>query len=190
MPRSEKDPSHVGELARFLREISSTLLILILIPYAARSSTPVSGGGLESADYFNAKPLTAEPDPLIDFGDSPTTAQSASSIARPLALGPSVSSSITPRTPATPASSVTPKTPKTPWLNHTNASYTFYTSFESNKRGSVAMTGSVALARMTESEKKGYELQTRVYKARGVLPFRVLLRVFRDPEECVWDVVG
>ncbi|KAJ3846974.1 hypothetical protein EV368DRAFT_88272 [Lentinula lateritia] len=68
--------------------------------YAARSmKTPVSGGGLKSADYFNAKPLTAEPDPLMDFGDSPTLVQSASSIAHPLALGSSVSSSVTPRTP-------------------------------------------------------------------------------------------
>ncbi|KAF8829019.1 hypothetical protein HHX47_DHR3001032 [Lentinula edodes] len=171
-------------------------------PYTARSrKTPVSGGGPKSADYFNTKPLTAEPDPLIDFGDSPTTAQSASSIARPLTLGSSVSSSITPWTPATTASSVTPKTPKTPWLNHSNASYTSYTSFKSNKRGSVGSigsttstvaTGPVALARMTESEKKGYELQMRVYKARGVLPFRIMLRVFREPGECVetWDVVG
>ncbi|KAJ3886059.1 hypothetical protein GG344DRAFT_58185 [Lentinula edodes] len=117
-------------------------------PYTARSrKTPVSGGGLKSADYFNTKPLTAEPDPLIDFGDSPTTAQSASSIARPLALGSTTS---------------------------------------------TVATGPVALARMTESEKKGYELQMRVYKARGVLPFRIMLRVFREPGECVetWDVVG
>ncbi|KAJ3868595.1 hypothetical protein EV359DRAFT_77466 [Lentinula novae-zelandiae] len=169
-------------------------------PSTARSrKTPVSGGGLKSADYFNTKPLTAEPDPLIDCGDSPTTVQSASSIARPLAPGSSVSSSMTLRTPTTLASSVTPETP---WLNHSNASYTSYTYFKSNKRGSVgsigsttstvAMTGPVALARMTESEKKGYKLQMRVYKARGVLPFRIMLRVFREPGECVetWDVVG
>ncbi|KAJ3861829.1 hypothetical protein EV359DRAFT_46393 [Lentinula novae-zelandiae] len=115
-------------------------------PYTARSrKTPVSGGGPKSADYFNTKPLTAEPDPLIDFGDSPTTAQSASSIAR------STTSTV-----------------------------------------ATGMTGPVALARMTESEKKGYELQMRVYKARGVLPFRMMLRVFREPGECVetWDVVG
>ncbi|KAJ3928936.1 MAG: hypothetical protein NXY57DRAFT_1018884 [Lentinula lateritia] len=47
-------------------------------------------------------------------------------------------------------------------------------------------------SRMTESEQKGYELQMRVYKVRGVLPFRMMLRVFREPGECVetWDVVG
>ncbi|KAJ3877739.1 hypothetical protein F5051DRAFT_440316 [Lentinula edodes] len=132
-------------------------------PYAAGSrKTPVDGGGLKSADNFDTKPLTAEPDPLIDFADSPTTVPFASSIVRPLALGSSVSSYITPRTPATTASSVTPKTPKTPWLNHSNASYTSYTSFKSNKRGSVGFIGSstlsVVLTRMTESEQKGYEL--------------------------------
>ncbi|KAJ3966777.1 hypothetical protein EV361DRAFT_808443, partial [Lentinula raphanica] len=48
--------------------------------YPARSKkTPMSGGPKKSsADYFNVQPLTAEPDPLIDFSDSPAspTAQS------------------------------------------------------------------------------------------------------------------
>ncbi|KAI0316763.1 hypothetical protein OF83DRAFT_1059817 [Amylostereum chailletii] len=40
-------------------------------------------------------------------------------------------------------------------------------------------------AGMTESEKKRYALQMRVWKARVETPPGVVLRVFREPEECV-----
>ncbi|KAF8813021.1 hypothetical protein BYT27DRAFT_7181978 [Phlegmacium glaucopus] len=39
--------------------------------------------------------------------------------------------------------------------------------------------------KMTEAEKKRYELQTRVYRARTQIPSHIVLRVFRDPSECV-----
>ena len=39
--------------------------------------------------------------------------------------------------------------------------------------------------KMTEVEKKRYELQTRVNRARTQMPSHVVLRVFREPSECV-----
>lgn len=38
---------------------------------------------------------------------------------------------------------------------------------------------------MSEGEKKKYSLQDRVWKARREVPSNVVLRVFREPEECV-----
>ncbi|KAJ3784420.1 hypothetical protein GGU10DRAFT_428524 [Lentinula aff. detonsa] len=165
--------------------------------YASRSrKAPVSGGPRSSTDYFNTKPLTAEPDPLVDFSDSPlsTTVQSVQPT-HPFPPGSFTPiTPITPRTPAIPATpvtgstSVTPRTPKTPWTNHSNASYA---SFKSKRSvGSTSTVGN-SVARMTESEKKQYELQMRVNRARGSLPFRTALRVFRSPEECLetWELL-
>lgn len=39
--------------------------------------------------------------------------------------------------------------------------------------------------KMTEVEKKRYELQMRVYRARTQMPSHIVLRVFREPSECV-----
>ena len=39
--------------------------------------------------------------------------------------------------------------------------------------------------KMTEVEKKRYELQMRVYRARMQMPSHIPLRVFREPNECV-----
>lgn len=39
--------------------------------------------------------------------------------------------------------------------------------------------------KMTEVEKKRYELQMRVYRARTQIPSHIVLRVFREPSECV-----
>ena len=39
--------------------------------------------------------------------------------------------------------------------------------------------------KMTEVEKKRYLLQTRVNRARTQMPGHIVLRVFRDPSECV-----
>ena len=38
---------------------------------------------------------------------------------------------------------------------------------------------------MTEVEKKRYLLQMRVNRARTQMPSHIVLRVFRDPGECV-----
>lgn len=114
--------------------------------YSARSRrTPLSAGP-KSADYFSSKPITAEPEPLID-SDSPTPTTA------PLAP------------------------PIRPWSTHSNAP-----SFKS-KRSSYSMSSTVA--RMTDAERKRYELQMRLYKARALIPFQITLRVFRSPLECV-----
>lgn len=39
--------------------------------------------------------------------------------------------------------------------------------------------------KMTEVEKKRYELQMRVYRARTQMPSHIVLRIFREPSECV-----
>ena len=39
--------------------------------------------------------------------------------------------------------------------------------------------------KMTEAEKKRYELQMRVNRARTQMPSHIVLRVFREPSECV-----
>ncbi|KAJ4468137.1 hypothetical protein J3R30DRAFT_3662058 [Lentinula aciculospora] len=158
--------------------------------YAARpKKTSIGSGPRSAADYFNAKPLTAEPDSLIDFSDSTTTTQSARSIR---SLVPSSFTPITPRTPVTPVTSATPatpitsdtpRTPRTPWTVHSNASYASFKSKRST--GSTSSMTTAVGARLSESEKKQYDLQMRVYKARAALPFRITLRIFRSPEECV-----
>ncbi|KAJ3716993.1 hypothetical protein C8R42DRAFT_724635 [Lentinula raphanica] len=126
---------------------------------------------------------------LIDFNESPasTTAQSV----QPTRTFPPSSftplTPLTPKTPvipATPASSAstsaTPKTPKTPWTNYSNASYA---SFKSKRSVESTSTMSNGIARMSESGKKQYELQMRANKATGALLFKIVLKVFRSPEE-------
>jgi hypothetical protein len=38
---------------------------------------------------------------------------------------------------------------------------------------------------LTESEKKRMQLQARLWKACAEVPTNVVIRVFRDPQECV-----
>ncbi|KAI0685900.1 hypothetical protein BC835DRAFT_1309756 [Cytidiella melzeri] len=42
-----------------------------------------------------------------------------------------------------------------------------------------------AVPQMTEAERKQYDLQMRVYRARSAMPDNVPLRIFREPTECV-----
>ena len=50
-------------------------------------------------------------------------------------------------------------------------------------RGSTA--SSFRTAPMTDGERKQYDLQARVYKARADIPASIPLRVFREPSECI-----
>jgi len=50
---------------------------------------------------------------------------------------------------------------------------------------SSSTTGSATRERMSEAERKRYELQLRVWRARTQMPGHVPLRIFRDPRECV-----
>ncbi|KAF9499558.1 hypothetical protein BDN71DRAFT_1441689 [Pleurotus eryngii] len=50
---------------------------------------------------------------------------------------------------------------------------------------STSASVSSAYLRMSEPEKKKFDLQTRVYRARTQMPGHIPLRVFRSPEECV-----
>jgi hypothetical protein len=48
--------------------------------------------------------------------------------------------------------------------------------------------GAPGSGRLSESEKKRQDLQTRVYRARTQMPSSVKLRVFRNPSECAEEV--
>ncbi|KAJ7268654.1 hypothetical protein B0H12DRAFT_58952 [Mycena haematopus] len=56
-------------------------------------------------------------------------------------------------------------------------------SIRSAVSGSAA--GSATREKMSEAERKRYELQLRVWRARTQMPSAVPLRIFRDPKECV-----
>lgn len=38
---------------------------------------------------------------------------------------------------------------------------------------------------LSEPERKRQELQSRIYKARQLMPAHIPLRIFRDPRECI-----
>jgi hypothetical protein len=58
--------------------------------------------------------------------------------------------------------------------------------FRGAQAASVRSVASSASAqRMPEGERKRYELQLRVWRARTQMPGHVPLRIFRDPAECV-----
>ena len=59
----------------------------------------------------------------------------------------------------------------------------FYSS--SSSRSSSGASKVTSPGPSTEGERKQYELQMRVYRARMEVPEHVALRVFRDPRECV-----
>jgi len=72
----------------------------------------------------------------------------------------------------------------------------FRPSFSSQPRSSDSSTTSSSFnaainyggangGKMTEVEKKRYELQMRVYRARTQMPSQIVLRIFREPAECV-----
>ncbi|KAL1748148.1 hypothetical protein HDZ31DRAFT_30199 [Schizophyllum fasciatum] len=54
-----------------------------------------------------------------------------------------------------------------------------------SRTSSVASSASSQMPRMTEPERRRYELQLRVYRARDKVPKHIPLRVFRSPDECV-----
>lgn len=49
---------------------------------------------------------------------------------------------------------------------------------------SVSSISSVT-SKMTEEERKRFDLQMRVYKARSVVPLHIPVRVFQQPSDCV-----
>lgn len=57
-----------------------------------------------------------------------------------------------------------------------SADFTAPISFQPNRRGTLPIT---------EGEKKRWELQSRVYRARLMIPGHIPFRVFEDPMECV-----
>ncbi|KAF7376429.1 hypothetical protein MSAN_00058500 [Mycena sanguinolenta] len=58
-------------------------------------------------------------------------------------------------------------------------------SIRSAASGSTAGSTSATRERMSEAERKRYELQLRVWRARTQMPSDVALRIFRRPSECV-----
>jgi len=58
-------------------------------------------------------------------------------------------------------------------------------TLDSSASSSSNSYGGTNVGKMTEAEKKRFELQTRVNRARTQMPSHIMLRVFRDPSECV-----
>ncbi|KAI4519233.1 hypothetical protein K525DRAFT_258712 [Schizophyllum commune Loenen D] len=55
-----------------------------------------------------------------------------------------------------------------------------------SRTSSVASSASSqTLPKMSEPERRRYELQIRVYRARDLMPEHIPLRVFRSPDECI-----
>lgn len=58
-------------------------------------------------------------------------------------------------------------------------------SASSTSRNSTSSSSSSTYARLSDVDRKRYELQKRVYRARQRMPGRVPLRIFRYPDDCV-----
>ncbi|KAJ7217727.1 hypothetical protein GGX14DRAFT_438051 [Mycena pura] len=76
-----------------------------------------------------------------------------------------------------PLGEITPR-PMTPSSNH------FSLASSSTSRSSSTASSS-STQRMLEPERRRYDLQLRVWRARTQLPGHIALRLFRDPAECV-----
>ena len=66
-----------------------------------------------------------------------------------------------------------------------NSSSTSDSATSSSSFNNAVNYGGVNGGKMTEVEKKRYVLQTRVNRARTQMPSHIVLRVFREPSECV-----
>ncbi|KAI0788704.1 hypothetical protein C8Q75DRAFT_807439 [Abortiporus biennis] len=60
-------------------------------------------------------------------------------------------------------------------------------SFSSSSRSSTSLSLK-PLPSMTDAEKRQYDMQNRIWRARILVPERIPIRIFRDPRECVeWE---
>lgn len=66
-----------------------------------------------------------------------------------------------------------------------NSANGYFTSSPSPSRQGSLEVGAYPLEYMTEQERKRFDLQMRIYRARAQMPRNVALRIFRRPEECV-----
>lgn len=112
-------------------------------------------------DYFSIPRYNVEPEEMLD-GE----------------LSASPSSDLFP--PLTPSSAQTQSTPKSSSTSGSSASSRsrIYPLMKSSSTSS-------AYSRLSEPEKRRYDLQMRVYRARMHVPRHIPLRVFKTPQECV-----
>ncbi|KAI5121638.1 hypothetical protein M0805_001166 [Coniferiporia weirii] len=119
--------------------------------------------------------------PVVEGSDFPPE---YSPIHRPRAQDPPASFSSDPthgpRTPQTPSNA---GSAYDPYLGTTTPPHS-----SSLSSPSLQFPGSITkaeLANLTPSERRRYDLQERVYRARLRMPSHIPLRVFKEPEECV-----
>jgi len=139
--------------------------------------------GNKSQPCFDVGALSAEPEPLImdDFSRTPMIGSSAQ-------LGPSINTGSPMHTNNKVQSPIINQPPKpvmspsiAAGLNLRQSS----ASLRSQNTASSTSSGSSKKSSMTDTEKRRYELQLRVYRARTQMPSHIPLRVFREPSECV-----
>ncbi|KAF7305987.1 hypothetical protein HMN09_00753200 [Mycena chlorophos] len=94
----------------------------------------------------------------------------------PLSAQPTATLGMTPR----PAAQSRPTTP-----GAAQTSFMPGQLSRSNTYNSMASSSSSASAAQRVAERRRYELQLRIWRARTQLPASVVLRLFREPEECV-----
>ncbi|KAF9554965.1 hypothetical protein CPC08DRAFT_782165 [Agrocybe pediades] len=137
------------------------------------AASAVNSGYYKGQTYLDVGLLSAEPESLKPFGDAPVTPTVGSSAQlRGDNYQPSYINQ--PPQPTLPPSVVAGLTPR---QSSTSASFR-----SQNTTSSAPSTKKVS---MTDTEKRRYELQLRVYRARTQMPSHIPLRVFREPGECV-----
>ncbi|KAH7924302.1 hypothetical protein BV22DRAFT_1013585 [Leucogyrophana mollusca] len=177
---AQERPSQI--LGVFIRDVGKDVYPDIEDPTGAGSSfiprTPVSRGSVPLPSTLS--PL--RPQPLRTVSDTET--ETGHSAARKTRLP--LSKLSMPPTSFTPVER--PASPISVSFTGSRSSIDSTSSYASN--GSSGSFGSRSgrrqtLTLLTETEKKRYELQARVNRARAIMPGHIFLRVFRNAEECV-----
>lgn len=180
LSRSDSSNHDVDETPKAKRNFSDIWSTRTLKKQATPSSLnpgAISASSSTAPDYFSSAIPSSEPDIWAQRVDPDATAFHKSIVQRsasPIPITPSSSTSSSqyinfPPGP-TPAPSLHPSS----------------VSFRSVQTGSsTSSSSSVKPANMTDAEKRRYELQRRVYRARTQMPSHVVLRVFREPGDCV-----
>ncbi|KAJ6594203.1 hypothetical protein B0H19DRAFT_917133 [Mycena capillaripes] len=132
-----------------------------------------------------ASSLNGEPWPRRSWSTASSASQQPSTPA--YSLPPSHQDYfVAPPTPMTaepdPIVDMTPQ-PRTPTSTQYRALPTSAASIRSNNTAASTST-TQSVQRMSEEERKRYELQLRVWRARTQMPGHIPLRIFRDPAEC------
>ena len=171
---------YIAPLRRPSRTQSEQVLLSDTVPISVRRS---SGSGNSSSDSSGSSSVGLPP-PYA--GSISSSLGSQSSCATPLSDSPiseEPADGANPDTSAVPIVTLVAPTASRPIPISRPSSY--FTRTPSRSSTLSSMIGVGGAPAMTDAEKKQFDLQTRVYRARLEVPRHIPLRVFRSPEECV-----